>query len=488
MYFFTPNALQINSATYSDQAFFADMHNYMRFKTPPIGFVGLMNPKNPLSPFNIISDRLFLIQNGENISTHFDRIKYELRVLGCVVKSTLRDEMEFIADMIQNSKLDAQIMDIFEKSEKLLEEIHRVQVKIHTLETNLQIPQLPPEIHDTFSFVDKYISRQISEYCAHLYTPLEQKGNVGKDSVKEGKIDALNKKWKDIRAKLTKILQHERDNPSPINSKFKIHPGKSNKTVSYWDGILKKYIQNVLYLDLQPSRQKSKTLEVFYSLAAGVAMFFSIILGFLLVDQVSQYSYGYFALLIVIYMLKDRFKDWIRLASNNFVQKYFPDRKFYIFDATHQNKIGNCKESMRFLQPTQIPQEILNFREQSARTPIEHEGKPENVFKYVKTVTLHSNKIKEFHQRHGDVNDILRFNVKHFLQYADDPINKEVLWNATTTQIQTVECAKVYHLNVIMKLKTTSEVPGSVSMYYKKIRVILDQNGILRVTEHDIVR
>ncbi|MHA1672067.1 MAG: hypothetical protein ACTSYI_00440 [Promethearchaeota archaeon] len=484
MYFFTPNSLQINPSTYSEQAFFADMHNYMRFKTPPFGFIGLMNPKNPLSPFNIISDRLLLIQNGESSNVHFDRIIYELRVLGCIVKSTLRDEMEFIAEMFNKN---TPIEEIFDKGGKLLEETHQFQLKIHALESDLQMPQLAPEIHDTFSFVDKYISRQISEYSANLYTSLGQKGKLGKEILKKEQNEEESERWNTIRAKLTRILQYESENPSPLASKFQIHPEDSNEAFSYWDGILKKYVQNVLYLDLQPSRQKSKTLEVFYSLAAGVAMFFSIMLGFLVVDRVTENSYVYITLLIVIYMLKDRFKDWIRLASNKFVQKYFPDRKFYIFDSARQNKIGNCKESMRFLQHSQIPQDIINFRERSAKTPIEHEGKPETVFKYVKTVTLHTNKIKESHKRHGDVNDIIRFNVKHFLQYADDPISKEVLWNSTTTQIQSVECAKVYHLNAIMKLRTTSEVPGSVSMYYKKIRVILDQNGILRVTEHDIV-
>ncbi|MHA1521915.1 MAG: hypothetical protein ACTSRK_17195 [Promethearchaeota archaeon] len=489
MFFFIPNSLQINPSTYSEQAFFADMHNYMRFKTLPIGFIGLMNPENPHSPFNIISQRLLLIQNGENTKTHFDRIIYELRVLGCIIKSTLRDEMEFIAEMIHD---DAPLKEIMDKGEKLLEQTHQVQLKIHTLENDLNIPQLRPDIHDTFSFVDKYISRQISEYSANLYTSLELNGKIGRESKKKDQKEVQNEvgseKWKIIRAKLTQILQYESDNPSPLASKFEINPEKSNETFSYWDGILKKYVQNVLYLDLQPSRQKSKALEVFYSLAAGAAMFFSIILGFLLIDQVSEYSYGYFALLIVVYMLKDRFKDWIRLASNKFVQKYFPDRKFYIFDSAHQNKIGNCKESIRFLQHSQIPQDIINFRERSAKTPIEHEGKPETVFKYVKSVTLHTNKIMESHERHGDVNDIIRFNVKHFLQYADDPISKEIIWDSTNTQILTVNCAKVYHINAIMKLKTISEERGTISMYYKKIRVILDQNGILRVTEHAIVR
>lgn len=79
----------------------------------------------------------------------------------------------------------------------------------------------------------------------------------------------------------------------------------------------------MLYLDVQPSREKSKTLELLYSLAAGVAMFISILLGFLVVEDFSGNTYMYFTLLIVVYMLKDRFKEWIRNVSNHFVQKIF---------------------------------------------------------------------------------------------------------------------------------------------------------------------
>ena len=77
------------------------MNNYMRFKTPQISLTGLLNEENRLSPFYIIAERLELIQNGENYTDHFNRIKYELRVLGSIMKSTMRDQFQRIAEQLK---------------------------------------------------------------------------------------------------------------------------------------------------------------------------------------------------------------------------------------------------------------------------------------------------------------------------------------------------------------------------------------------------
>lgn len=469
MYFFVPNALQINSRTYSDKQFFADLHNYIRFKTPQMTIAGILNQENSLSPLVIINSHIDLLQNGETDPSHLSRIQYELRVLGCIVKSSLRDQFEIIIKSIETP-------DDFNENKQIwiefLQNIKNLQKTLRNLERQLHIPQISTTIHDTFTFVDKFVSRQITENCASLYQ----------------KVITLDSSYPDIQDLLRDILKYEGENKTSLDSKFNIQKDTRNESFTYWDGILKKYVQNVLYLNLQPSKQKSATLEILYSFAAGIAMFLSIVLGFLIVDRFTENSSIYFGLLIVIYMLKDRFKDWIRLASNKFVQSYFPDRRFSIYDEANNNKIGICKESMRFLSMEEVPQEILNFRGQGAKSLIEHEGKPEIIFRYVKNVILDTSEIKEFHERHGDVNDIIRFNVRNFLNYADDPISKELLWNQEKQKVEQISCNKVYHLNIVFKLRPTNSKKEFHHIFYKKIRVVIDQNGIQRVSERKIVK
>lgn len=123
---------------------------------------------------------------------------------------------------------------------------------------------------------------------------------------------------------------------------------------------------------------------------------------------------------------------------------------------------------MRFLSFNQIPQEILNIRERGTKISIEHEGKPEVIFKYIKSVNLRTEKIKEFHERHRNVNDIIRFNVKHFLQYADDPINTELVWDPVHKEFYELTCSKVYHLNTIFKLRAITSKKCLLKYFIKK--------------------
>ena len=109
---------------------------------------------------------------------------------------------------------------------------------------------------------------------------------------------------------------------------------------------------------------------------------------------------------------------------------------------------------------------------------IEREGKPESVLKYSKIIELQTVKISDNHRRHSNINDIIRFNVKNFLQYADDPISNEEFWDSKENKVITVPSAKVYHLNIIFKMKIPNQ-----QIEYKKIRVILDQKGIKEIIE-----
>lgn len=485
IYFFIPNALQVNQSTYHTEDFYSDLSNYIRFKTPQMALSGLLNPNNSKSPFTIIYKHLEHIKNGDTSMEHFDRINYEHRVLGCILKSTLRDQAELFLKnrIVVNSDSNPHIINGFnpvdEGELEFFEDLEEIQNRLKKLEIDLQIAQIPVDISETFTFVDKYISRQITEYCGRIYQQIFNPKNS--DS---GDISPTENA---LKSKLTSILNNEAAKVNPLNSKFQIQSNKSNENIPYWDGILKKFVQSVLYLSTNPSKEKSKALQIFYSLAAGAAMFISILLGFLVVDNLAHNTYAYITLLIVVYMLKDRFKEWIRMGSAKFMNKFFPDRKFLIYDTVHENKIGFSKETVRYLPLSQVPQDIINIRERGAKISIESRGKPEVVYKYVKMVELKTEKIKEFHERHRNVNDIIRFNIKRFLQYADDPETTEILWDPESHQVKKIKCIKVYHLNVIFRLRSISSKYPTSPLYYKKIRVVLDQTGIRRVTERKVV-
>ncbi len=187
---------------------------------------------------------------------------------------------------------------------------------------------------------------------------------------------------------------------------------------------------------------------------------------------------------VVIYMLKDRIKDNMRSVSNKAISVYFPDQRIDIVDGLNQEIIGESKEKIYFVEKSKVPVDILNIRRASNITKIEERGKPENVFLYRKKIVLFNKKIEKYHQRHRDISDIMRFNIREFLRYADDAIQQQVSWDGKKGELRNISVAKVYHINIVFQLNEFKE--GVQKQVLKKIRVIFDQNGIKRIVEPEI--
>jgi len=101
---------------------------------------------------------------------------------------------------------------------------------------------------------------------------------------------------------------------------------------------------------------------------------------------------------------------------------------------------------------------------------------------YEKEVSLDTKKIGKIHVRHRDISDITRFNVKKFIQYADDPVRIQEVWHSPSRKIRKVKCAKVYHLNLVVRMEALHEKDGD-RIRFKRVRAILNQKGLLEVVE-----
>ncbi len=63
---------------------------------------------------------------------------------------------------------------------------------------------------------------------------------------------------------------------------------------------------------------------------------------------------------------------------------------------------------------------------------------------------------------------------RNFTQYADDPEQKEAVWDSEKAIVDYVVCEKVYHLNLIFQLRAR-DAKNNEFITYKKVRIILDQ-------------
>ena len=461
-YFFLPQSLQVNESTYSRPQFFADITDYMRFKTPQMAISGLLNPENRLSPLVKMKPHLESIKNGVMDAEILTEISYELRLLGSIVKACLRDQfMYFTTELCKEN----QCQDVVDPFTSFIQEIKQLQDAMVFLKKEFSVVQIPIELREAFNFVDTFISLRIESklaYTLEFIQDLESFSNIRKEMIS--------------------MLEYEQNHYTNLNPRVVRKVDSENQGYTYWESILKKYVQGVLFLDIKPKDQRSNSLQILYSIAAGLAMFISLYIGLAIANQFEQNSMYFIIALVVAYMLKDRIKDNMRAFSDRAMGILFADKRTEIIDTAHEEKIGDCKESMHFMNWKDVPTQIIKMREANNKSVIERAGKPENVFRYKKMLTLETNKIKDLHERHGDISNIIRFNVRHFLQYADDPMYFETMWDKDTQKLTEVACNKAYHINIIFKLISNAEEVQE-QIFYKKVRVILDQQGIKQVLE-----
>lgn len=463
-FFFIPESLQINEESYKRKQYFLDLNNRIRFKTPQMSIKGLLDKNNTLSPVNVILEKLQEIEYGSTERELEIRIEREIRLLACIIKVSLRDQFNYYLDNFQTLKKQ---YDIDKLLGVFLESIENLEEMIIDLRNKFLLAQVPIKLREAFRFADEYISLQIKTWVAQTLKIIEKQ------------LDAINL------GKLIEIIEREQEYRRSINSKLILDENSSNEEFTYHESIFKKYVQGVLYLEKRKKDPRSTFIEVLYSVAAGLAMFFSLFLGFFFLIGFEINSLPFIIGTVVIYMFKDRIKDNIRGISNRAIGLYFPDKRVDIMDEFYKKKLGEIREKVHYIEFIDLPQDILQIRRSGNESPLEEEGKPEVVLSYKQALLLFHNKIDQIHTRKKNISNIIRFNVREFLRYADDPIQNELLWNNIKRTVDIIPVSKVYHLNIVVKL--TNSIGKEVKkVSVKKFRVILDQNGINRIEEPEI--
>ncbi len=459
-YFFIPKSLKISKNVYSKADFYTDMFSYIRFKIPRFTFEELLDEGNLRSPLTTVG-KLLADSSGSVIGPHETRrLIYELRLLGTVLKALLKTEAFHVARSMKQSSI--------EDLDRLMKEIETVDGRILGFSDVLTSERASRELRETFLFAADFTSLNM-QTC--LTSVLKVCGKTCGKAAKE-------------RAKrLIAMIEAHQKRRSARGSPLFRKVGSSNEEFTYWESILKKYFQGVLYLDILDRNPQQNALHIFYAFAAGIAMFLSLVLGLWIAGIFTdQQSIGFIAALVVAYMVKDRVKDLMREYSNRIIRKFLPDRRFAILDSLTSSPIGTMKDSVRFVRPEDVPEEILVRRTKTNQTLIETQGKPEEVLVYEKEVSLDTKRIGRIHVRHRDISDIMRFNVKRLIQYADDPYHIQEVWHGPSRKIKKVKCAKVYHLNLVMRMEALHDNKGD-RIHFKRVRAILNQKGLLEVVE-----
>lgn len=445
-FFFLPENLDVNRATYSKEQFYRDLLLYIRFKAPHLTLDELATGSDARSPLSKIREKLDTLarQPSERNATV---LEYELKLMACVLKDALSERVRALKRVLEDDKSKAE-----RAAAETAQKAGRVAEAFRAFRPSFENTSLPESIRSSYAFVDEYVSILIEGY-AHQMLQLLQRAHAGSDG-------------------LANTVQKELDHRRARGFPSLVEAGADNETFVFRLGVLKKYAASALHLSVRTEKEGRGLEELGMALAAGLAMVFASAIAFYTQKVYGALSTTFFAALVVSYMFKDRLKA---LAQSTFLRlrsERIMDLATDVFDPFSKEKIGECRELAHFISENQGDPRVKALRERDHITEIENTWRTETVLHYVKEIALYPRKFNA-QSRKTALTDITRLNLRNFLLKMDEP-HREVFMLKDGASV-TVPASRVYHINMVVKFTDDENVR------YERVRLVLTQDGIKRL-------
>jgi hypothetical protein len=471
-YFFIPRSLNIGPHNYGKERFYNSSQRYIRWRTPKISLGKLCDPSLTTSPLNRIRVNLGKALGGAGDAALADKICYEIRLLGCIIRGEIRDYVRIFVEGLATygGAVPAAQRKLFvgEGLENFLCDLKALEAALSSLKAQISDPAVPVKVRETFAFFDEYVSLVLEDYLTSLIAAL--RSGLGAEP-----------RFAGIREGVLAIVIAQSRYRQTMKYPSVLVPGSSNETIIYRRGVLKKFMSSVLYLKAEFSEWETLT-QVFFGLAAGGAMLFAVLVTLYFQARYAMNSLPFVLAVVISYIFKDRIKDWLKLLFSKSLTRWISDRKIDILDASNGARIGLLKEASTFIPGRDVPSDISRLRRIDNITSVDEEGKPERVFKYKKKILLYPEVIMKSHERRRDLNDIMRFNIRDIVEQADDSSVDYPYVDPATGELRSAACARVYHMNLLLKYTYYSR-EGRANMHYERIRIVLNKDGIVRLEE-----
>jgi hypothetical protein len=466
-FFFIPSALQINKQTYSKTQFYRDQTNLIRYKTPMFSFPELLDPQNSRSPLTRILTLCDQPSNEENRTTLAD----ELKLFANVVRSALRTEIRQLIQGLQPKNIEDHMQESIDSIRQLCLEWKRLRIMYAEAQEKFLEKWRDPLLYKHFLYIDEFISNAVNHYLTGLIENIRL--------LRKSEFTSTDKLICE-----TLIDEKKRREVYKTQLKNSNHPGKGevkNEYFLYRNSLLNKFVLNALMLTTNRFSIDERYQNWIGSLSAGIAMTLYFCLFIWLGTIFIINSLPFILFTIITYVLKDRLKEILKLLSYQQAFRWFSDYTTEIRTFDQKHTFGQIKESFSFLEEEQLPPAIRETRNKDFHAVLETFQRPENVLYYKRTVEMRHSPSPKKARRYG-VSIIFRFNIHRFLRNASDPYESYVTIDPKTSKLVTKNLPKVYHLNLLMKNTSLEEgLPEKVEL--KKLRLIIDKNGIKRIEQ-----
>ena len=449
VWMFIPNSLDINRFTYTKDDFYKDLTSHIRLITPAYPLRSLADPTS--SPFSLLEKSILVLAKEPNKESQQD-YENQLKMYLSILKSSLREEVSHIINGKLDSDRDSLVDSYLLNTGKITHEYRSLRQIIH-------VPSVSDELMDYFLFGDEFMSNLIEEYTFRMIEMLVLHHPFLGDRKKKSLLDRIQeeKAYKESHGYLV-VEKNDHSN---------------NQELVFRLGMLKKYIESNLFLDVKKRKDGVWVEQLLFSVAAGLSMIFATFIAFSFQQKYGSFTVPVFVALVVSYMLKDRIKELARYYFAHRLSRRYFDHKIDI--STHNHEIGWVRESMDYISEQNVPGEVLKMRDRSSILEANNRASSESIILYRVLMQLNRESIdanSEFPV--AGVNEIFKLNISNFIRKMD---NAEFpLYQIKEDEsIEIIPGEKIYYLNLILQARE------ELIWGYKRYRVVFNRKGIQKI-------
>lgn len=471
-YFFFPSNMGVTALSFPREEFYRSLYAYIRFRTPEISELTLLDPLSRQSPLNALSFGLKQIGLGRDTSQ--DGLINEARLFGCVVSGLMRARAKELEARMRGAKrhgtdtarwrgLEGSLLEFLDELPELLGRYRTIVDEFRSFEGRLE-----PTTLDRLKQVDEFLTYRFDHTMAELHFQLQ--------STWESPTRLAR-----VADRLHDVAERE-SNHRDRQGYITLAPGDDNAMAlyTYRSGALKKIMDQVLYLDVKTISQTTRWKNIAAGLGALFAAYSTALANTGSNALQSEHIYLAVTVFALAYMVRDRVKEVAREKVWARISKYFPDNKLLIHDPTKDIDVGRCHERVVYMTKSKVPADVLKVRNTQHVIDLDSERK-ETVIMYQNDLKLNAKEILSEHQRRTDIKHILRFSVEELLGRLDNPTARVQFYDPESRIFCRLRAPKVYHLNLVFRLTHWDERDRKEVPSFHRIRVVLDKNGIQRI-------
>ena len=261
-----------------------------------------------------------------------------------------------------------------------------------------------------------------------------------------------------------------------------LHPERHGEALLTRLSRLKKIVASVLYLDLENRGPSRGAQDLFFAIAASIAMLWAVGMQFVawwvggnpFQADASTFTITTFVVVAVFaYALKDKIKEGLRSWFRAKLPVWLYDREQIGFD-DEGDSVASSRETIEYHQLAELPLTVQRWYQDSGTLDV-----PVHFVSYSRRTEVNAKRLRQGRPDMDGLTEIIRLSVRPWLTHMDGPY--EPVWLPRGKQVEKHEAKRVYPVLLMLEMRARD---GDERIRLTR-RLELSRNGVEKVRKQE---